>query len=336
MFDPANILLTFLTRTLVIAGLAAASSNSAIASVDELFKVELVEANKVAGFNFPYVLRTPNPPIPAEHPYLVVESNNIGSDDSFEAQIAATMTSAAGSGLGPTVASMLKVPLLVPVFPRSKREWQFYTHALDRDTMLLTEDPRQRLDLQLLKMVEDARRRLKGQNIDVREKFALVGFSASGTFSNRFAFMHPDKLLAVVSGAVNAFPMLPATELDGAPLNYPLGIADIEEISGQQFKEAEWVALPQMIFMGALDDNDAVKFDDAYSTEERKVIFDRVGEDMGIRWRNAQAIYMQQQPNVSFTTYGQVGHWTDGRINGDIVHFVRIMMQRAGKRIGDQ
>ena len=31
---------------------------------------------------------------------------------------------------------VLKVAVLMPVFPRPKTDWQIYTHALDRDALM--------------------------------------------------------------------------------------------------------------------------------------------------------------------------------------------------------
>lgn len=314
--------------SVLLALLVSVGVTPTLAGGDPAVTVEIVPADPAAGFNFPYVLRTPADGRVPERPYLIVESNNTGADDDFEHHLAGAESFALGQGIGPTVARELAMPLLVPVYPRSRQEWWIYTHALDRDSMMLGVEPRHRLDLQLLNMVGDARRRLKERDVVVRERFVLVGFSASGTFSNRFAFLHPDKLAAVVSGAVNSFPMLPVASVDGERFPYPLGVADLEQITGRGFQMEAWRKLPQLIFMGAIDDNDAVKFDDAYSEEERKAIFAFVGEEMSARWQAAQLIYSRAQPNVTFTTYGGVGHWTDGRIMRDILNFTSTMMRQ--------
>ncbi|MFK8032336.1 MAG: hypothetical protein AB8G18_19070 [Gammaproteobacteria bacterium] len=305
---------------------------AASASHDEGYYLKLIPANPDAGFNFPYILRTPTSAISDEHKYLIVESNNSGVNDSIQEHIRETQESAMGYGVGSNLARQLNTPFLVPVFPRSKSDHLVYTHALDRDTLLLTDTLGKRLDLQLLNMVEHARSRLENYQIQLNKKFVIAGFSASGTFSNRFAFLHPEKLLAVVSGGVNAFPMLPVKSVDEDNLEYPLGIADFETLSGTKFNLAAWKELPQMIFMGAEDYNDAVLFDDAYSIKERELIFEHIGENMLERWHASQAIYLQQKPNASFTTYGQIGHGTDGRINSDIVSFVRIIMVRESSK----
>ena len=73
--------------------------------------------------------------------------------------------------------------------------------------------------------------------------------------------------------------------------------------------------------MGTADHNDAVQFSDAYSNDEQKIIYKVIGKPMALRWQTAQAIYRTQDPNVTFVTYGRVGHWTDSRINRDVINF---------------
>jgi dienelactone hydrolase len=300
----------------------------AVASVDgKESSLDLVPADPQNGFNFPYFLWTPAAHPASEHPFLIVESNNSGKNDDLQFHIDATRAHVVGNGIGPTVARVLGAPLLMPVFPRSESEWQIYTHALDSDSMHLSEDSRERIDLQLLNMVDDARTKLARDGGAVREKFVLVGFSASGTFSNRFSFIHPGRLIATVSGAVNAFPMLPVGELSGRELDYPLGVSNIESIAGKEFEKEKWRALPQMIFMGAIDDNDALQFHDAYSEQEREAVFEVLAEPMDQRWSKAQMVYLDQNPNVTFVTYGQIGHWTTRRIHRDIINFAETDVQ---------
>ena len=312
--------------------LLALMHSSAAAATD--YQVRFVEANPEAGFNFPYYLRTPNPSVAAEPSVLIVESNNSGVHDDFQVHIDAVAKHIAGRGPGPEVADTLNQPLLIPVFPRTKDRWQLYTHALDRDSILIEDDALERVDLQLLRMVENAQSRLREGGGDVASKFVLVGFSASGTFSNRFAFLHPGRLLAVVSGAVNAFPMLPVPELRGRTLNFPLGTSDLQSFTGRPFDVEVWKNLPQFIFMGAADENDALKYDDAYSERERTIVFRVLAEPMAERWAMAQAVYLEKKPNIKFATYGQVGHWTDRRVNRDISSFVKTEIERASAKHG--
>ena len=283
----------------------------------------VVQANPAAGFEFPYILRLPKVKAVSAKHYLIVETNNSGLSDDINQHIDKTKSEALGQGPGPMVASDLQMPLLEPVFPRSETDNLVYTHALDRDTMLINKGKSERLDLQLLEMVKDARVRLTKMNVEVEEKFVMLGFSASGTFSNRFAFLHPGSLLVVASGAVNSIPMLPVEQVSETLLEYPLGLSDFKAITGREFELDSWLALPQMIYMGAVDDNDAVKFSDSYSPQERTIIHSVIGEAMNQRWLKSQSIYLSTKPNVTFVTYGQVGHWTNGRIRNDMTNFVK-------------
>lgn len=283
----------------------------------------LVSANSDAGFEYPYYLLIPKSLSNLEKRYLIVETNNSGVQADFSTHIERTRMEILGLGPGPMVAGDLKMPLLVPVFPRSKESALVYTHALDRDSMMIKGKQNERLDLQLLSMVEDARKQLESRKLLIEKKFVMVGFSASGTFSNRFALLHPSSLLAVSSGAVNSIPILPVASINNTRLIYPIGISDIEEITGNEFDRESWTSLPQMIYMGATDDNDTLQFSDAFSDNEREIIYEAVGKDMAERWSKSQSIYLDHNANATLITYGQVGHWTNGRIRNDMVNFVR-------------
>ena len=52
------------------------------------------------------------------------------------------------------IADELGVALLVPAFIRPGDDWQIYTHALDRDTFTTTREDLNRIDLQLLAMID--------------------------------------------------------------------------------------------------------------------------------------------------------------------------------------
>lgn len=312
------------------AGILVAAHGAAVAA--PAFRVDLIEANPTAGFHYPYFLRTPARLKSDAAVALLVEPNNSGMlDDDSSVHVEAARSLVSGAGVGPYVANELSLPLLVPAFPRLKSSPNLYTHALDRDALLIKGGPLERLDLQLLRMVEDARRRLKRSNVVLHEKFFICGFSASGTFANRFAFLHPERLLGVAAGAVNGIPMLPVITYDGKRLNYPLGVNDLQSITTVRFNVDAWRALPQYIFMGAIDENDTAPFSDAFSDEERDLIYSVIGRKMQPdRWQRAQRIYLEQQASVTFVTYGGIGHWTDRRINDDVVNFFRAILRRLG------
>lgn len=289
----------------------------------EPFSLELIEANPERGFYFPYYLRVPKT-TNSKSMTLLVETNNTGSvNDDSSTHLASARALASGQGVSPFVATSLALPLLVPVFPRPKTSAELYTHALDRDTMLVHKGPLARLDLQLLAMIDDAHQRLRKKGRHVTEKFLMCGFSASGTFANRFAFIHPERLLGIAVGGINGVAMLPLREHGAHELIYPVGIGDLRTVSGKAFDITAWRGIPQLIFMGAADANDAVTFADAYSDEERELIYSSMGRAMQPdRWQAVQRIYLEEKARVTFVTYGGVGHWTNGRINQDVTNFL--------------
>lgn len=285
--------------------------------------LEVIVAAPSKGFHYPYLLKLPTNARLDGTTYLLVEPNNTGRVSDDFAVHADAAKKLANSAVGSFVAKRLDLPLLVPIFPRPETGWETYTHALDRDSML-KDGPMRRLDLQLLAMIDDARKRLRGYGVATHQKILLTGFSASGTFSNRFTLLHPEKVHAVATGGLNAMLIVPSTTLDNVALPYPLGISDLQEIANTRFDAAKWRSVPQFIYMGAKDDNDAVLFDDGYSESERAIVFNVLGKAMQPdRWTHMQKLYREAAANATFRTYEHMGHGTDGQINGEIAEFFR-------------
>jgi hypothetical protein len=285
--------------------------------------LQVIEAAPERGFNFPYLLRLPEHPTGGKT-YLLVEPNNSGKVSDDLAVHLSAAKDLAEKAIGGYVATKLQIPLLVPVFPRPETDWQIYTHMLDRDTIVIDKGPLRRVDLQLLAMIDDAQARLRASGFPVEKQVLLTGFSASGTFSNRFTLMHPERVRAVATGGLNGLLMVPAKTLDSTALPFPLGLADFEQLVGHRFDEATWCRVPQFIYMGALDDNDALRFDDGYTDAERAIVFRVLGDKMQPdRWQRVQALYREAGANATFRTYEAVGHWTDDKINSELTEFFR-------------
>jgi hypothetical protein len=291
--------------------------------------LEVVDANPGKGFHFPYILRMPDDPAKMAGPFLLVEPNNTGKiSDDLDVHLQAARK-LAGNAIGGYVAKKLNLPLLVPVFPRPETQWQIYTHLLDRDTLEIHDGPMRRLDLQLLAMIADARSRLRHYGLRTEEQVLMTGFSASGSFVNRFTMMHPGRVQAAATGGLNGLVMLPLTELDGVRLPVPLGLADLRELTGLRFRSDAWRNVPQFIHMGADDTNDAVEFDDGYSESERAIVHRAIGKRMQAdRWERGQSVYREFGANAEFHTWPGVGHWTDGKINQEVAEFFRRAMGR--------
>jgi len=283
-----------------------------------------IKAQPNLGFEFPFLLKIPETTKSALN-YLVVETNNSGMvSDDLSVHYQKVKKAIDGNAIGPWLAKKLNFPILNPVFPRPKTDWEIYTHALDRDTLLVDSGKLKRLDLQLLAMISYAKKELNKHKLAVEEKVILTGFSASGSLANRFSLLHPESLQVIVAGGLNGILMLPVKRIGNDQLNYPIGVNDFKKVTGKEFDKLTWALLPQFLFMGKHDDNDAVKFDDAYSDIERKTIHSALGQKMQPdRWVKCQEVYKENNANVVFHTYEDIGHGTNLDIHIDILNFVK-------------
>jgi len=288
----------------------------------------IIEKKTSKGFHSGYLLFLPKGTPLNKQTFLLVEPNNTGLlSDSMEVHTKAAIKLASVSSVGHSIATGLKIPLLVPVFPRPASQPFMYTHALDRDVMTENDPLYKRLDLQLLEMIADAKNILLSMHIRVDSKFFMNGFSASATFTNRFSFIHPDKIKALAIGGFNGELMLPQEKLNGATLNYPIGINDFKPLFSHPFDLPAYRTIPQFVYMGKLDDNDAVQYDDAYTTEEREIINTNIGQQVQERYLKCQKIYQQHTITPIFKTYDNTGHWTTREINAEVTTFFSVHMQ---------
>ena len=286
-----------------------------------------VSANPTAGFSFPYYLFVPQEMDSSNPVYLLVEPCNTGttSDDFEHHDSKAKSLALKKSSHANKIARELGVPLLVPVFPRPGGEqWRIYTHALDRDTLLVKEGDLRRIDEQLIQMITHAQRLLRHNNVKVNEQVFMNGFSASGTFTNRFAILHPKVVRAVATGGVNCLPTLPTDRWNGTTMRYPVGIADVKEIAGIDFDEVAYKRVSQYIYMGALDNNDTVPYRDGYDEVDAELVKTLIGAKMmPNRWDMSQSIYKALEIPAQFVTYENTRHEIRREMIDDVVAFFR-------------
>lgn len=296
-----------------------------------LFKKDsllIVKMNPKKGFQNDYILFIPKGTQLNKKTFLLVEPNNTGkTSDSISIHQKYAIDLASVSSVGNNVATELKIPLLVPIFPRPSSQELIYTHALDRDVILEDSQELKRLDLQLLAMIDDAKSVLSSMGIVIDDKFFMNGFSASATFTNRFAFIHPEKIKALAIGGFNGELMLPEKKINQFKFNYPLGIHDFHKLFNKNFDLNKFKLIPQFMYMGKLDDNDAVQFDDAYNDIERNIINTNLGSDVQKRYLKCQEIYKKYEVNAVFKNYENVGHWTTSEMNLEVIKFFFSQMQ---------
>lgn len=289
----------------------------------------LVEPDPDAGFNYPYFLYAPSVLEPdTDGPVLVEPANTGTTSDDLTVHKEAGQTIISNRS---DIADRLNVPFVVPVFPRPETDpvdMIHYTHALDDTTLALDGTPLERIDEQVLRMVEDAQERLMEQEYPVKtgeNDLILNGFSASGNFVDRFTLLHPDRVNSVTAGGLNGMPLLPMEEVDGETLPFHVGIADVAELTGEPVDLEAVNDVDQFLFMGADDDNDTIPFDDAWTDDElRQTALSVYGEDMiDERFVRSQKLYREAGVDAAFRVYEDVGHGTPTDVQADIVAFHR-------------
>ena len=81
--------------------------------------------------------------------------------------------------------------------------------------------------------------------------------------------------------------------------------------------------------MGKNDDNDAVKYRDAYNTNEKDIIYKVIGENMLLdRWEKCIDIYKSKDMNTTIKTYEEMGHGHDENIREEILDFIKLNLTK--------
>lgn len=282
------------------------------------------DGNANAGFTYPYYLYVP-PELKAAdekskvQTILVVPNNTGKNSDDFAVHDADVKKRMSMNG---AIASLLKIAILMPVFPRPEKDWRIYTHALDRDSMLTDKKEFQRLDLQMVAMIDDAIKRLAKDGLKFDKRVLINGFSAQGMFANRFTFLHPDRVKAAAIGSPGGWPIAPVSKYRDKALRYPIGVADLKTVAGRHLDLNALRKVPLFVFIGAKDTNDSVPFDDSYDQQDRDLIYPLFGKTPVERWQISETLYKQAGLNAVFKIYPDVPHTVTPLMRDDIRAFL--------------
>ncbi|MGA7991155.1 MAG: hypothetical protein WCC53_06980, partial [Thermoanaerobaculia bacterium] len=278
------------------------------------------------GFHWPYLLYVPKA-LRAGH--LLVVPNNTGyTTDDVEMIRAATSCEVRRQA---ALADTLGTPLLVPLFPRPPigNDDNLYLHALTRAALTAEAPAVRRVDLQLLAMADDARRLLAGWGVAVDARILLSGFSASGSFVNRFAVLHPGRVLAVACGSPGGWPIAPVERAGEEALPYPIGVADVGTLVGEPVDGLALKAVAWLFFLGDKDANDAVIFRDSFSKADEELVFRLFGPTPVSRWQKAEGLYAKAGLDARFVLVPGVAHEVTPEIDAVVAKFFEEKLARA-------
>lgn len=233
----------------------------------------------------------------------------------------------------------LGIPVLVPVFPWPEtidgEDNPHLTHQLDRSTMETDIEEYERIDKQLVAMIDHAQNILEKKDIILQKEVFMYGFSSSGVFTNKFTAMHPDRVQVAAPGGISE-PIIPREEMNGNNLYYSVGFYDFE-VAGYNIDWEAYRDTPQYIFRGADDGHDALlTLDEVDGELSGSDLYEEVmdtefageGEDEGAeiimkRIEDVAEIYKEENIPVQTEFYEGAGHEITQEMEEDVVDFFK-------------
>ncbi|HOZ54088.1 MAG TPA: hypothetical protein PKY25_02020 [Bacilli bacterium] len=282
-----------------------------------------VKENIGLGFNYPYILFIPTN---INHNSTIIvegsnsrESKKINSSDNINDIIQESIDDVRKSFIGSNNPiykineEILNYPVLYPLFPRLVYKGiPYYNHMLSSNSMFSSKDEENlkklglyRTDLQLIKMIEDSKRRLLEYGLNIDEKIIINGFSSSAKFANRFTLLHPEIVKYTIAGGIGGTITLPIREINGEKLLWPVGIGNVEEITNEKLEI--YKSVPQYYYQGMQDDKDpyesnengTCKYPQILQDEEAKQLYKFLGKFMNeARWDKTKQIISSLGYNI--------------------------------------
>lgn len=297
----------------LVAGASGSTSTVNSSSEKPVAVLERIEGAPGEGFHWPYFLYVPKTSRPPSR--ILVLPNNSGEladelavhEKDAEAKTKAMIPIAESNGW----------VLLRPIFPRPARLPEVYTHALDRDALAAKDLELARLDRQLGAMIDHARTRLKNRDIPTEAKVLMLGFSASGSFVDRFILLQPERVEAAAIGSPGGWATVPLASSNGTPLTYPLGVADLRELAGRPFNAQAYRRVRQLFFMGTADDNEM-----SYDPVDRPFLL-KAGPTRLARWPLNTKLLVEGGCNCTFRLHEGIGHTVSKEMLDEASAFLR-------------
>lgn len=298
-------------------------------------RVWRIEADPAAGFHWPYFLVLPEE-VRADAPLLVQPNNDARAGASYETHL--YWASIIAEQTYVDWARHLDVPCLVPCFPRPAdgRGSNLYVHALTRATLTSERDGLERVDLQVLAMIDDARAKLAAADRSTADDVLLWGFSAAGDFVTRLTVLHPERIRACAAGGLGGLPILPFADQWGERLTYPVGVADLETLTGRPLADDALRATPMFLVQGGADENDSVPdepgqpedfISDSYSWEQSVWVNTALGQSAVGRVDRVRYLWQAYgMQDFDYRVYPDVEHTTTAEMDADVrAFFLRCM-----------
>jgi len=325
-------------------------------SSDKYGKVYIILPNQRRGYNFGYSLFIPNEC--QIDTTLLVHCTNTGGygvkdgklDSSRRAvHLDEAYETAKISSLGGHLqyGFDLKIPVLTPLIPRFQG---YYTHFLssmvyNSDVSGLIQDNNERPEIdklsdeeileikelcknlpeQVANMIKDSKDVLLKMGIHIDDKVIIEGYSAGSKFANGFTVLYPELVKACICGGNSGIGVIPITHLNNQILNFPLGVADLKKFNFDLFR-----LIPQLYYIGDIDDNDPTLYRDCYTNQET-ILINKLGLNVQDRFDKLKEIYNSYGINAIFEKFNG-NHKTVGNPDGPAYMSIKSFMQDVIKQ----
>ena len=287
-----------------------------------------IDKNPDDGFHWEYYLYIPEGANFNEPTRLLVESNNPKRSDDRSVH----KNDARERAKYNHYAHALDIPVLVPAFPRFENAPPNYEEVsyISLCERALAEDYEEakRLDKQVIEMINDAQDFLKNHadpdlsKLEFKEGLFLTGDSASGTFANRFTKLHPERVRAVATGAQDHV-VFPFDRLHGETFNYPAGINDLNNYTGEDFDLDAYREVAKFYTAGALEGTLNEFAGSIREPAQREAIRNAFGTGLETRWENMKEEYEMHDIPVQMVIYNATSHEIRDEMLDDRVEFFR-------------
>ena len=317
--------------------------------------VQKVSKNPDSGFHYPYFLYTPpanqvtdsgNSTLDNIDPRpIVVGFRTWDSSSERDQKVADARSALNGNSKIRAIADELNTPAMIILIPSSTDDGRF--ELLNRDSLRISDGPYERLDLQIISMIDDATQRLADQPYGIANEVHLDGFSNNDRLCDQLSILHPERINAV-SGGGDGFHTIPKSQYEGTlpvqsepemtTLEWPVGTAGLADLIGKQFNKQAWLDTALYYYIGAEDqgDNDKSDLYNEYIHAKSYAFFGRQRQRLLVnifgwdqvdeRFRTSRRIFETLDVNATFKTYDGVGHSITSDMVEDVTDFHRQQM----------
>ena len=265
------------------------------------------------GFHWPYYIYIPEETVINEPTRLIVESNNpMRSNDMSDHEDRAYETARYNP-----YSNALNIPIIVPAFPRFEEFPEGYEPgyyiALDEDALASETEVLERLDKQLINMIDHVQDHLAEKSnselneLDLKERIFITGDSASGSFANRFTKLHPERVRAITTGAQD-YIILPFENIGTEEFNYPSGVNDFRDYTGENFDLDAYKEVAKFYTAGILEGTLNEFAGSLKDPEQREAVRNVFGTGLLERWDNVEDEYNNYNIPVQFKIYNATSH----------------------------